>query len=252
MDDNRIQREADIYDNHSLKRGAIRKVLRHVKNGPAIDYQKSIVRNILQRYKKGDFLEIGSEKWYEWIYRESIITNSVTCVNISESELEEGRKRNEKVDMSVNFEVGDAHDMPFSENKFDVVFGEAIIHHLDVLTAMEEIHRVLRPGGAILFSEPLGMNPVGMLVRYLTPEARTPDERPLYPSDLRLIESYFDTNYHYLQLFEVPAGVISRYLFEQPNNTITESALKLDTMLFKLPYLGLLSRKVLMSGYKYN
>jgi len=52
-------------------------------------------------------------------------------------------------------------------------------HHLDFLRALDEIKRVLRPHGKMIFTEPLDNNPVGKVVRALTPHARTDDEQPL-------------------------------------------------------------------------
>ena len=52
---------------------------------------------------------------------------------------------------------------------FDFVYGCAILHHLDYHRALDEICRVLKPGGRILFAEPLGINPVAKLVRLVTP-----------------------------------------------------------------------------------
>ena len=50
--------------------------------------------------------------------------------------------------------------LPFGPDRFDVVVGKAVLHHLDVARAAPELHRVLRPGGRAAFAEPLGTNPV--------------------------------------------------------------------------------------------
>ena len=81
----------------------------------------------------------------------------------------------------------DAHRLEFSDSSLDVVFGVAILHHLEFARAMSEIHRVLRKGGKIVFVEPLRHNPVARLIRYFTPQARTPDELPLGRPELRLL-----------------------------------------------------------------
>lgn len=47
----------------------------------------------------------------------------------------------------------------FSDGTFDVVCGLSILHHLDIDAALKNIHRVLKPGGAAVFSEPNMLNP---------------------------------------------------------------------------------------------
>ena len=46
----------------------------------------------------------------------------------------------------------DAERLPFADGSFDLVFGHAVLHHIpDLERAFSELHRVLRPGGAIAF-----------------------------------------------------------------------------------------------------
>mgnify|MGYP000067545934 CR=1 FL=1 len=58
--------------------------------------------------------------------------------------------------------------------------------------ALDEIFRVLKPNGKILFVEPLDVNPVGKLVRSLTKKARTEDEQPLRLCDIAEIKKRFE------------------------------------------------------------
>ena len=81
--------------------------------------------------------------------------------------------------LNADVHVMDAHRMTFPDNTFDVVIGCAILHHLDFRLAVREVHRVMKPAGVAMFLEPLRGNPVGKVIRTLTPRARTPDERPL-------------------------------------------------------------------------
>ncbi len=94
--------------------------------------------------------------------------------------------------VNANFICTDAHKLPFENGVFDVVVVTALLHHLDIPTALEEIHRVLKVGGVFLFLEPLGVNPVFNCYRAHTPEARTIDERPLSFRDINLIKHRFE------------------------------------------------------------
>jgi SAM-dependent methyltransferase len=85
------------------------------------------------------------------------------------------------------FIVGSAHDLPFPDGSIDVVFGIAILHHLDLKLASREVLRVLRPGGRAIFQEPVRNSPTVRFVRSLIPY-RAPDvspfERPLTDPEL--------------------------------------------------------------------
>ena len=48
--------------------------------------------------------------------------------------------------------------LAFADDSFDLVFGNAVLHHLDIATAAREIYSVLKPGGVAIFREPLGEN----------------------------------------------------------------------------------------------
>ncbi len=71
----------------------------------------------------------------------------VSGVDISPDLISVGAKRMAQHGLKADFHVGSAHDLPLESNSFDVVFGMAILHHLDLGLASQEVHRVLKPGG---------------------------------------------------------------------------------------------------------
>src|SRR5262245_3959513 len=92
------------------------------------------------------------------------------------------------------FVAASAHDMPFPDDSIDVVFGIAILHHLDLDLVSREVRRVLKPGGRAIFQEPVRNSPLLRFVRKLIPY-RAPDispyERPLTDEELRRFASGF-------------------------------------------------------------
>jgi len=117
---------------------------------------------------------------------------SVCGIDISEVAVADARKRAEAADVSnVRFEAMNAEALAFPDKSFDLVFGRGIIHHLDLERCFPELARVLRPGGAALFWEPLGANVVFGLYRALTPNVRTVDEHPLREADFTLARRWF-------------------------------------------------------------
>jgi len=60
---------------------------------------------------------------------------------------------------NVRFQIQNAYDLSYADAIFDFVVGSSVLHHLEVTPALREIHRVLKPGGAICFTEPNMLNP---------------------------------------------------------------------------------------------
>ena len=52
---------------------------------------------------------------------------------------------------SARFTVANATLLPYNNNTFDAVVGNAILHHLPIDISLQECYRVLRPSGVILF-----------------------------------------------------------------------------------------------------
>ena len=97
-------------------------------------------------------------------------------------------------DRPVTLQVADGNRLPYQDNAFDVVVGVNILHHLDMRASLEEVRRVLKPGGWGIFTEPVilskGLDRFRKLIPYY-PEEPTEDEHPLTPEDFRLIRSLF-------------------------------------------------------------
>jgi len=89
-----------------------------------------------------------------------------------------------------------AEFLPLRSDSFDLVYGYGILHHADLRLALQEVRRVLRPGGRAVLVEPLGVNPVVNIYRLLSRDVRTSGERPLMPRDLRTIASVFPRFQH--------------------------------------------------------
>jgi SAM-dependent methyltransferase len=54
---------------------------------------------------------------------------------------------------------GNVEQLPFPDNCFDAVYGSSILHHLHLEPALQEVFRVLKPGGRSVFAEPNILNP---------------------------------------------------------------------------------------------
>jgi SAM-dependent methyltransferase len=196
-------------------------------------------------------LEIGCQSWEWCLFRYGYRPERLTCINISQSEIEIGRTQAAKLGMACDFRTMDAHRLEFEDGSFDVVFGYAILHHLDFARAVSEIHRVLRTGGKIVFVEPLRHNPLAHVVRWFTPHVRTPDEFPLGRPELRLLARNFEINNCYSELFTVVGAIISQRFYAAPVNPLTRLCDGLDDLLVRIiPSAGPYYRSVVIRGTK--
>jgi demethylmenaquinone methyltransferase / 2-methoxy-6-polyprenyl-1,4-benzoquinol methylase len=59
----------------------------------------------------------------------------------------EGQRRARERGLTINAHVCDAHVLPFPDNSFDAVTLQFASRHLEIVRALKEIHRVLKPGG---------------------------------------------------------------------------------------------------------
>lgn len=84
-----------------------------------------------------------------------------------------------------------AESLKYDSNMFDLMVGNAILHHVDLGKTLKEIRRVLKKGGRAFFMEPLGHNPFLNLFRKVTPNLRSKDEMPMRFEQFQLIRQYF-------------------------------------------------------------
>lgn len=130
---------------------------------------------------------------------------TVTAFDLSPGYVNEARARAAANGVSVECVAADGERLPFGDASFDAVWGNAILHHLDLAKAGRELLRVLKPGGVAVFCEPWGGNPLLNFARRALPypgKDRTPDEQPLTRRDLKPLRAIFPTvEVHGFQLF---------------------------------------------------
>lgn len=137
----------------------------------------------------------------------------------------------------LSFEVADA--MAFEGGPFDVIAGNAILHHLDWRAVLRRLYdKLLAPGGTMFFSEPMGSNLGLRLYWKLFPNAHTDDEAPFYRADIRWLRQAFPgfelypTNY--VSLY---AGLISSQVFRDADNFLMRMSDSIDRSLEKVEFM---------------
>jgi ubiquinone/menaquinone biosynthesis C-methylase UbiE len=114
-----------------------------------------LLASILERLKdipqKDSILDVGCGTG-ELIYQLQAYLNTASAgLDLSDNMLEVARK---KLGSSVDLRQGDAENLPWQNNQFDLVFCTLSFHHYpQPIRALEEIRRVLKHGGSLILAD---------------------------------------------------------------------------------------------------
>lgn len=138
-----------------------------------------------------------------------------------------------------------AERLPFADDSLDIIYGGAILHHLLLDQATEEIYRVLKPGGRAAFCEPLGQSAHLRFARDRLPyrgKLTHGTDRPLRYSDLERFIGLFDWGeYREFELVEQLAKLLPVSLAR----AWRRATRPLDRLMLRhLPFLGRFCRTV--------
>ena len=118
----------------------------------------------------------------------------VVACDLSLGYLREAQARADANGVVVPLVVCNGERLPFADGFFDRIWGNAILHHLDLRQAARELQRVLAPGGSAVFCEPWNANRWLSWARQELPypgKQRTADEAPLCQRDLEELQAVF-------------------------------------------------------------
>lgn len=120
----------------------------------------------------------------------------VTGVEISPKSVEVARQRARVEDVDAEFVVGNVvTDDIWDEGAYDVVWCEAVLHHLigDLDPVIAGAYRALRPGGLFVSAEPLALPRWVAPIRDRMPVTRdgTADEQPLRKTEIDTVRRHF-------------------------------------------------------------
>lgn len=245
------QKERDIWNEKSLDRRKIKKLRRHAFHFTYIREQRDLDKLLTVVHGK-NILEIGSYTWTSWLIKGNHQPAKLTCINISEAELDLGKAKAAEQLYPVEHHLMDANNLTFEDESFDVVFGSGILHHLDIEATMAHIHRVLKPGGKIVFMEPMNMNPLYKIYRKMNPQERTPDEHALVGNDFKIIREKFTFDHYFYDFFTVIFGFIALKIYGDKNydNWLNKIGSRLDIIFAKIPFMYPFFARVTIFGTK--
>jgi ubiquinone/menaquinone biosynthesis C-methylase UbiE len=118
----------------------------------SMDEFKALANRVAEQLKPASsVLEVAPGPGYFAIELAKLGGYSVTGLDISETFVGIARNNAKKAGVDVDFRQGDAAAIPFADETFDFVLCRAAFKNFSQpLRALEEMHRVLKPGGRAL------------------------------------------------------------------------------------------------------
>lgn len=184
----------------------------------------------------------------------------VTGIDVSPKAVDLAAKRAELsgVSASARFICGPLETADLLEASFDVIWGDAILHHL-----LSELDQVLprlaawtKPAGLMLFSEPVNFNPTLRRIRFMVPvkTEATPDERPLEPREIQLLSKYIaDLRIEpFAMLGRLNRFVLANYNYERaswPRRAVSNIFAGIDYAVLRTPGFRSLAGTAVLYGH---
>jgi 2-polyprenyl-3-methyl-5-hydroxy-6-metoxy-1,4-benzoquinol methylase len=231
---NRLEREKNFHDNRYGGDDSDRKSVEkyymaniHMEERYIDIVSKLCIGKKLLEYGCGS--GNNSNKWLK-------LGAKVTGIDISEEGIKKAKKSNCNSKYNADYYVMDAENTEFNKNSFDIVVGSGILHHLDLKKCYQELSRICKDNGHIVFQEPLGHNPFINFFRRLTPIMRTEDEHPMKSKNIKLLKNYFNNvEIEYFTLFTLLSVPFRKmYFFKFICNLLRS----IDKVVLYVPFFG--------------
>lgn len=153
---NKKEQVEQMFDNISGKYDLLNRIL---SMGIDVRWRKKVVKSVKKANPK-TVLDIATGTGDLAIQIAKSTQAQITGFDLSAGMLEVGRKKvtKEKLDDRIEMIQGDAENMPFENNSFDVITVAFGVRNFENLKkGLDEIYRVLKPGGKFIileFSQP--------------------------------------------------------------------------------------------------
>ncbi|MBA4317466.1 MAG: SAM-dependent methyltransferase [Flavobacterium sp.] len=163
--------------------------------------------------KNKTILDVGSGAGESSVYF-ALQGANVTALDISQKMLNIASNLANKHGVIINTIREQTEKMSFTDNTFDLVYGNGVLHHVDFELSLKEVFRILKPGGKAIFIEPLAYNPIIKIYRYMARDVRSEHETPLIFSKLNLVKSIYKRIHHREFWLSTLLILIGFYVFE--------------------------------------
>ena len=168
-------------------------------------------------------------------------------IDISDQSIKVAEERAELfgVSKNCNFSVGDAEDLDFDDEYFDIILSYGSLSYLNLRQSFKELRRVLKPRGKLIIVDSLGHNPILNFnrrrnIRNYASEF-VDNLRTITHEDLKISEEFFqNSEIKYFDFTTLIGNILSnKYRY----NSDPSILMKLDSYILRLPLLNKLSFK---------
>jgi SAM-dependent methyltransferase len=138
-----------------------------------------------------------------------------------------------------DFIVCDAMRLPFKDEVFDFIIGIAILHHLNLKHAFNELKRISLARSVFLFMEPNSLNPLSAFGRkFFQMEAHTKGEKQFTPEYLKTALNLANFNverYFALFFLAFPVARFSKIARMTPPSSLVKMTYQFENVMEKMP-----------------
>jgi SAM-dependent methyltransferase len=224
-----IERAAYDHGAHDALRQKLKRVFEHVYGSPnGLRMQADFEALAASRMAGAKVLEIGCGTGWNGPRFLKLGAAPVDGLDVSQTLLDQAKQH---ASDRVRFFLHDIHE-PFP-GEYDLILGRAVLHHVNYQHVLRQLYDgTLRPGGAMMFMEPLGDGLLSRAYWRLGSRLHTPGERPFYGKDLAWLRSTFPgfevVPYGYTSFAMCP---VSAALFRSPDNALMRACDRIDARL---------------------
>lgn len=189
----------------------------------------------------------------------ALLGADVLAFDLSPDHLELARRRAslDGVLDRVNFLVADGENANLPNGAFDFVVAYAVLHHMKLQPALQQIHQALKPDGRVFIVEPVSFSHTLAWLRDRVPVPKnvSPDERQLNEQEISLIVESFDQSsiryYRVLERLERLLPHVFKHGIRQRVATGLSRLLRiLDRGLLLIPGTWRLAGRLLVTGIR--
>ncbi len=141
----------------------------------------------------------------------------VVAVDVSPGMLELAQKLAKHHGVKIETRLVCSDRIPGADNEFDRIYGNGVLHHVPLETAMPELARVLTDNGKGCFIEPIPYNPIINAYRKIAAAVRTDDERPISFEQIQGFRKDFGSVTHREFWLTALAVFLKFYLWDRVN-----------------------------------
>ena len=141
----------------------------------------------------------------------------VVAIDVSPGMLDLAQRLAKKHGVEIETRVVSSDAIPAADGEFDRVYGNGVLHHVPLATAIPELARIMKPDAIGCFIEPLPYNPVINVYRKIAEAVRTPDEKPLSFGQIEAFKSSFGSVHHREFWLTTLAVFLKFYVWDRVN-----------------------------------